>query len=160
MAVRLYVPALARPGAVAPPRAAAPAAAAGAVPCTSMFSARRSAAEGGAAARWPAALAAGVASALAVTIALVLPALALPASAAASANPAEMLTYMPTELVHSEHAPAEVQGVLGELAEYGIGQALFQMPRFTKKGTIKLSASNERMLRVWAEQAAAYDAEH
>jgi len=76
------------------------------------------------------------------------------------AQPGRMFTYMPTELVHSIHTRAEVDGYLGELAEYGIGGALLQMPRFNKKGKINLPESNRQMLGVWSAAAAAYDAEH
>jgi len=94
-------------------------------------------------------------------VAVTLAALAVerPAQALASANPSEMLTYMPTELVHSLHTPAQVDGYLSDLAEYDIGQALFQMPRFNKKGKLKLPASNAQMLTLWSECAARYDSE-
>jgi hypothetical protein len=87
-------------------------------------------------------------------------ALAAPGAARAEANPADMLTYMPTELVHSILGPAQVEQVMGELGEYDIGQALFQMPRFKKNGKIKLPESNREMLGVWSETAASYDAAH
>lgn len=87
-------------------------------------------------------------------------ALCAPAAAGASANPANMLTYMPTELVHSIHSAEEVEGYFAELGEYGIGQALLQMPRFTKRGTIRLPESNRAMLGVWARAAQTYDATH
>jgi len=84
--------------------------------------------------------------------------LALPRAALASADPADTLTYMPSELVHSIWTPAQVQGFLGELSEYDIGQALLQMPRFKKKGTLVVPASNQEMLAVWASAAGAYNA--
>ncbi len=83
-----------------------------------------------------------------------------PPGASAAADPARMLTYMPTELVHSIHSRAEVEGYFAELGEYGIGQALLQMPRFNKKGKLKLPESNRQMLGVWSEAAAAYNLEH
>ena len=86
-------------------------------------------------------------------------ALAAPDAAQAQANPADMLTYMPTELVHSIYTQAQVEGFLAELHEYDIGQALLEMPRFKHKGTLKLPASNRQMLGVWASAAAAYGAE-
>ncbi len=86
-------------------------------------------------------------------------ALAAPDAAQAQANPADMLTYMPTELVHSIYTQAQVEGFLAELHEYDIGQALLEMPRFKHKGTLKLPASNRQMLGVWAAAAAAYGAE-
>ncbi len=87
-------------------------------------------------------------------------ALGAPSAASARADAADTLTYMPTELVHSLWTPAQVDGFLGELSEYDIGQALLQMPRFARKGTLKLPESNEHMLGVWASTAASYDAEH
>jgi hypothetical protein len=96
--------------------------------------------------------------------ALVLVSLSLPlvsaSAASALADPTETLTYMPTELVHSIWTPGQVGGFLAELDEYDIGQALLQMPRFRGNGKIKLPASNEQMLGVWAAQAASYNAEH
>jgi hypothetical protein len=67
---------------------------------------------------------------------------------------------MPSEMVHSILTPAQVGSVLGELHEYSIDEALLQMPRFKKKGTIKLPASNEQMVGVWASETQAYNAEH
>jgi hypothetical protein len=81
-------------------------------------------------------------------------------SALAAVNAQETLTYMPTELVHSIWTTAQVEGFLGNLNSYDIGQALLQMPHFKKKGTIVLPASNEEMLGVWSRTAAAYNAEH
>jgi hypothetical protein len=81
-------------------------------------------------------------------------------SALGAANPQDTLTYMPTELVHSIWTPSQVDGFLGDLASYDIGQALLQMPRFKKKGTVVVPASNREMLGVWANTAAAYNAEH
>ncbi len=86
--------------------------------------------------------------------------LCLSGSARASADPADMLTYMPTELVHSLYSQEQVEGFYAELGEYGIGQALVQMPRFKKKGNLKVPESNERMLGVWARAAVSYDAAH
>ncbi len=82
-----------------------------------------------------------------------------PAAALARADPADMLTYMPTELVHSSWTQSQVEGFLSELGEYDIGQALLQMPRFKHKGTLKLTATEQQMLGVWATAAGAYDAE-
>ena len=83
--------------------------------------------------------------------------LAVPAAASARADPSRMLTYMPTELVHSLYGPAQVEGFIGELAEYDIGQALLQMPHFNKRGAIMLPASNQQMLGTWARAASSYD---
>ncbi|HUH79794.1 MAG TPA: hypothetical protein VLZ06_00575 [Solirubrobacteraceae bacterium] len=83
-----------------------------------------------------------------------------PGGAAAAAPAEDMLTYMPTEMVHSVWSGEQVEGFLSELSEYDIGQALLQMPRFKRKGTLTLPASNEQMLRVWAERAARYGEAH
>jgi hypothetical protein len=66
---------------------------------------------------------------------------------------------MPTELVHSIWTPSQVDGFLSDLASYDIGQALLQMPRFKRKGTLVLPASNQQMLGVWARAAAAHNSE-
>jgi len=92
---------------------------------------------------------------LAAVLAGAVPAL-VPRSAAAAAPAQEMLTYMPSEMVHSVWSGEQVEGFLGELSEYDIGQALLQMPGFKRKGTLLLPASNEQMLRVWAASAARY----
>ncbi len=83
---------------------------------------------------------------------------AAPGAALARANPADMLTYMPAELIHSSWTQSQVEGFLSELGEYDIGQALLRMPRFKHKGTLKLTATERQMLGVWASAAAAYDA--
>lgn len=67
---------------------------------------------------------------------------------------------MPTELVHSPHSSEQVEGFIGELSEYDIGQALLQVPAFNRKGMIKLPESSREMLGVWSRAAASYDAEH
>lgn len=87
---------------------------------------------------------------------------AWPGSAAAgvSVDPADTLTYMPAQMVNSTMTSQQVATILGELGDYGIGQALLQMPRFTKKGTVKLPQTNGEMLGVWSSEAASYDAEH
>src|SRR5271156_6670823 len=82
------------------------------------------------------------------------------AAAAAAAPAQDMLTYMPTEMVHSVWSGEQVEGFLGELSEYDIGQALLQMPGFKRKGTLVLPASNEQMLSVWAASAAQYGELH
>ncbi len=89
-----------------------------------------------------------------------LPALAAPGSALAVANPADTLTYMPTEMVHSSWTQAQVEGFIAGLGEYDIGQALLQMPRFKAKGTLSLPPVESQMLGVWAGAAASYDAAH
>ena len=94
-------------------------------------------------------------------VAAVVAALALaPGSAAAAAPAADMLTYMPSEMVHSVWSGEQVEGFLGELSEYDIGQALLQMPGFKRKGTLVLPESNEQMLGVWAASAARYGEMH
>ena len=93
---------------------------------------------------------------LTATLGLGLP----PGRAAAAAPQQDMLTYMPTEMVHSLWSGEQVEGFLGELSEYDIGQALLQMPGFKRKGTLVLPASNEQMLSVWAQSAARYGEVH
>ncbi len=83
-----------------------------------------------------------------------------PGRAAAAAPAQDMLTYMPTEMVHSVWSGEQVEGFLGELSEYDIGQALLQMPGFKRKGTLVLPAGNEQMLGVWAAAAAHYGEAH
>jgi len=78
----------------------------------------------------------------------------------ALASPPPMPTYMPAEVVHSILTPSQVGTVLGELREYSINEALLQMPRFTRRGTIKLPASNAQMLGVWASETLLYNAEN
>ena len=73
---------------------------------------------------------------------------------------AEMLTYMPTELIYSAHTGAQVDEVLAELGSYDIGQALLQMPRFNKKGRVKLKGAEPQMVPEWVSRAAAYSAGH
>lgn len=99
-------------------------------------------------------------TALLVAVTLAAVAVGRPAAALASANPSEMLTYMPTELVHSLQTPAQVNRYLADLASYHIGQALFQMPRFSKNGKMKLPATNAQMLTLWASCAALYETEN
>ncbi len=81
------------------------------------------------------------------------PALAAPPST-------EMLTYMPTELIYSAHTAAQVDEVLGELGSYDIGQALLQMPRFSKRGRVKLRGAEPQMVPEWVSRAALYSAGH
>ena len=57
-------------------------------------------------------------AALLVAVALAAAALGRPAAALASANPSEMLTYMPTELVHSVRTPAQVDGYPADFAAW------------------------------------------
>jgi hypothetical protein len=83
-----------------------------------------------------------------------------PGRAAAAAPAQDMLTYMPTEMVHSVWSGEQVEGFLGELSEYDIGQALLELPGFKRKGTMVLGASDEQMLGVWAASAARYGEEH
>jgi len=99
-------------------------------------------------------------AALGALLALLLCSATGASSALAAANPQDTLTYMPTELVHSIWTPSQVDGFLSGLASYDIGQALLQMPRFKRKGTLVLPASNQQMLGVWARAAAAHDSEH
>ncbi len=84
----------------------------------------------------------------------------VPASAGAIAPAQQMLTYLPTEMVHSLWSSEQVEGFIGDLHEYDIGQALLQMPGFKRKGTLVLPASNEQMLRLWSTTAASYEAAH
>jgi hypothetical protein len=77
-----------------------------------------------------------------------------------AASVAPMPAYMPTEMVHSILTPTQVRVVLGELSEYSLDEALLQMPRFKKKGAVKLPESNATMLGVWASETAAYNLEH
>ena len=83
-----------------------------------------------------------------------------PPGALALAPSAEMLTYMPTELIYSTQTPAHVDEVLGELGSYDIGQALLQMPRVNKKGRMKLKGAEPQMVPLLVARAAAYDSEH
>ena len=111
--------------------------------------------------RTPRAPSAVLAGRLGAALAAAVLALALAPGGAAGAAPAQdMLTYMPTEMVHSVWSGEQVEGFLGELSEYDIGQALLQMPGFKRKGTLMLPASNEQMLRVWADSAAHYGEAH
>jgi len=87
-------------------------------------------------------------------------AMGLPARASALANPNEMLTYMPTELVHSRQTASQLNEYLSELSSYDIGGALLQMPKFKRSGKVKLPPTNREMLAFWASHAAAYNAEH
>ncbi len=85
----------------------------------------------------------------------------LAAPAALAAAPcAEMLTYMPTELIYSAHTAAQVDEVLGSLGSYDIGQALLQMPRFNRKGAMKLKGAEPQMLPQWISRAAVYSSGH
>lgn len=95
----------------------------------------------------------------ALLMAALVPAL-LPGRAVAAAPAQDMLTYMPTEMVHSLWSGEQVEGFLGELSEYDIGQALLQMPGFKREGTLVLPASNEQMLSEWAASAARYGELH
>lgn len=95
-----------------------------------------------------------------IASAALLTGLALAPGAPAFASPPPLPTYMPAEMVHSILTPSQVGAVLGELNEYSINEALLQMPRFKKNGTIRLPASNEQMLGVWSAETQAYDAEH
>ncbi len=70
-----------------------------------------------------------------------------------------MLTYMPTELIHSAQSPQQVRESLQVLDSYDIGQALLQMPRFAKTGKLKIPAIERHMIALWASTAAAYDGE-
>jgi hypothetical protein len=96
---------------------------------------------------------------LALAVAL-LAALVCSASAAADADPQEMLIYMPYGLVHSLHPASEVDEYLAQVDSYDIGQIVFAMPRFKPTGALKVPKHNQEMLASWAAQAAAYDAEH
>jgi hypothetical protein len=87
-------------------------------------------------------------------------ALALAGRAAAAADPADSLIYMPYGLIHSTHSPGEVDGYLAELHSYQLGQFVFAMPKFKRGGAFKLPRHNREMLEVWSSRAAAYDAEH
>ncbi len=71
-----------------------------------------------------------------------------------------MLTYMPTELIYSAHSGAQVDEVLSELGSYDIGQALLQMPRFNRKGKVKLKGAEPQMVPEWVSRAAAYSEAH
>ncbi len=102
----------------------------------------------------------GRAAALLVIATLAAGGLGRPATALASANQAQMLTYMPTELIHSPQSAEQVDGHLAELDSFDIGQALFQMPRFKKNGKLKLPSSNAQMLTLWSDCASTYDSEH
>ncbi len=80
-------------------------------------------------------------------------------AASATAPEAEMLTYMPTELIHSAQSPQQVREALHVLDSYDIGQALLQMPRFAKTGKLKIPAVERQMIPLWASTAASYDLE-
>lgn len=82
------------------------------------------------------------------------------APAGALPDASRMLAYMPTEDVHTIWSRAQVEGMIAPLAEYDIGQALFQMPRFTRRGTIKPDPPRLQMLALWSATAAEYDAAH
>jgi hypothetical protein len=81
-------------------------------------------------------------------------------AASASAPEGEMLTYMPTELIYSAQTPLQVHEELSVLDSYDIGQALLQMPRFSKAGKLKLRGAERQMIPLWASSTAAYDGEH
>jgi hypothetical protein len=87
-------------------------------------------------------------------------ALGSPTRALAADNADEMLTYMPTGLVHNTRTAAEVTGYLADLTSYDIGQPLLQMPRFKKTGTLTWPRNEKKTLSIWVSQAAAYNAEH
>jgi hypothetical protein len=87
-------------------------------------------------------------------------ALGSPTRALAAANADEMLTYIPTGLVHNKRTAAEVNGYLADLTSYDIGQPLLQMPRFKKTGAVTLPRSEKKTLSIWVSQAATYNAEH
>jgi hypothetical protein len=78
----------------------------------------------------------------------------------ATSNPQDSLIYMPYGVVHSVRPAPEVDGYLAEVDSYGIGQLVFAMPKFNKLGVLKVPKHNRQMLVLWAERAAAYDAEH
>jgi hypothetical protein len=80
---------------------------------------------------------------------------ALGGSASAALAPSEALTYMPTEAFYSQRSPAEVDDRLQQLADYGVGQALFNTPRLKGKGTLVLNGAEEQMLSLWSQRAAA-----
>ena len=79
--------------------------------------------------------------------------------AGAAAPEREMLTYMPTELIYSQHSPQQVREELSILDSFDIGQALLQMPRFAKTGLLKMPATESEMIPLWASSASAYDLE-
>lgn len=83
-----------------------------------------------------------------------------PAATTPSPDPARFLTYVPTELVHTVYSREQVEGFIGDLGGYDIGQALLQMPRFGTRGTVKLPESNALMLHTWAEAARGYESAH
>jgi len=70
-----------------------------------------------------------------------------------------MLTYMPTELIHSAQSPQRVREELATLDSYDIGQALLQMPRFSRSGKLKIPTVERQMIGLWAAGASAYDRE-
>jgi len=80
--------------------------------------------------------------------------------AAAAADSADSLVYMPYGLIHSIHPASEVDGLLAEVDSYRIGQLIFAMPKFKSNGSFKLPRHNREMLTLWTGRAAAYDAEH
>jgi hypothetical protein len=96
---------------------------------------------------------------LALAVAL-LAALVCSASAAADADPQEMLIYMPSGLIHSLHPAAEVDEYLARVDSYDIGQIVFAMPKFKPTGALTVPKHNREMLSSWVGLAAAYDAEH
>ena len=97
----------------------------------------------------------------AVVLALLVAAtLATATRAFAVADANEMLTYMPTGLVHNKRTAPEVKSYLADLSSYDIGQPLLQMPGFKKTGILKLPRNEKATLSIWVSQAAAYNIEH
>lgn len=97
---------------------------------------------------------------MALAVLLAAAALALAGRAAANANPADSLIYMPYGLIHSIHPLEQVDGYLAEVDSYGIGQVVFAMPKFKRLGALKVPKHNREMLLRFSSRAAVYDAEH
>jgi hypothetical protein len=81
-------------------------------------------------------------------------------TASAALQPAEALTYLPTEAFYSQRSPAEIDERLAQLQSYGIGQALLNTPRLKRNGTLKLKGQEGQMIPLWAQRAAIYGAAH
>jgi len=99
----------------------------------------------------------GVGLALVCALAL-LGSTALPASA--SLAPQDTLTYIPNGYVHNTHSAEEVDQILAALSSYGIGQVLIPMPKLKRDGTMKVPRKEARMIPLWVQRIAAYDAGH